>query len=431
MVVLAQPAQAEPFAYITNYNDNTVSVIDTAGNPPSVSATVAVGIRPVGVAVTPDGSRVYVANSNVFGTVSVINTADNSVSETVAVGNYYPWGVAVTPDGSKVYVTNNNVFGTVAVINTADNSVSATVTVGNYPFGVAVTPDGSRVYVANQGSGTVSVIDAGSNTISATVVVGNAPLGVAVTPNGSRVYVGNISNTVSVINTADNSVSATVPVGINPEGVAVTPDGSRVYVANWGSGTVSVIDTASNSVSATVTVGDYPYGVAVTPDGSQVYVANGNSGTVSVINTNDNSVTTPVTGLNGPVGFGQFIKPATTDNTPPTCTVSATPNTLRSPNHKLVNIITTVNVSDSGSGPNGFKLLSISSSEADVGLGSDEVAGDIQGWIVNTPDTAGQLRNERYAKAGRTYTFTYQARDLAGNTGNCSTTVKVPNNQRK
>jgi len=72
-----------PQAYITNLNDNTVSVIDTASN--TVTATVPVGNFPNGVAVTPDGAHVYVANV-VDGTVSVIDTASNAATATVDVG---------------------------------------------------------------------------------------------------------------------------------------------------------------------------------------------------------------------------------------------------------------------------------------------------------------------------------------------------------
>jgi 40-residue YVTN family beta-propeller repeat len=77
-----------PFAYITNYGNNNVSVFDMANN--TVTATVPVGIDPNGVAVTPDGTKVYVANGNVgsdFGTVSVIDAATNTVIATVPVGN--------------------------------------------------------------------------------------------------------------------------------------------------------------------------------------------------------------------------------------------------------------------------------------------------------------------------------------------------------
>jgi len=83
--------------------------------------------------------------------------------------------LAGTPDGSKVYVTNGAPLNTVSVIDTATNTVSATIPVGADPSGVAVTPDGSKVYVGNFGSNTVSVIDTATNTVSATIPVGSAP----------------------------------------------------------------------------------------------------------------------------------------------------------------------------------------------------------------------------------------------------------------
>ena len=81
-------------------------------------------------------------------TVSVIDTATNNVTATVTVGSS-PIGVAVTPDGTKVYVTNYD-SNTVSVIDTATNNVTATVPVGTSPRGVAVSPDGTKVYVANR-----------------------------------------------------------------------------------------------------------------------------------------------------------------------------------------------------------------------------------------------------------------------------------------
>src|SRR3989475_11434648 len=89
-----------PQAYITNLNDNTVSVIDTASN--TVTATVPVGTFPNGVAVTPDGARVYVANV-LDGTGSGSATASDTVTATVT-GGVVPVGVAGTPDGGHGYV---------------------------------------------------------------------------------------------------------------------------------------------------------------------------------------------------------------------------------------------------------------------------------------------------------------------------------------
>src|SRR5262249_50781347 len=84
-------------------------------------------------------------------------------------------GVAVTPDGSRVYVANQG-SSSVSVINTATNTVTATVGVGHLPFGVAVTPDGKLIYVVNSSTHNVSVIDTATNTVTTTVAVGSAPV---------------------------------------------------------------------------------------------------------------------------------------------------------------------------------------------------------------------------------------------------------------
>jgi len=112
------------------------------------------------VAITPDGTRAYVTNPD-SNSVSVIDTATNSVVATIAVGGF---GVAITPDGTRAYVAGGG-FNTVAVIDTTTNSVVATIPVGQNPppggnpFGVAITPDGARAYVTNQDSGALRPVD--------------------------------------------------------------------------------------------------------------------------------------------------------------------------------------------------------------------------------------------------------------------------------
>ena len=79
-----------------------------------------------------------------------------TLSATVSVGDG-PRGVAVSPDGDTVYVANGS-SNTVSVINASTNSVTDTVSVGDAPYGVAVSPDGDTVYVANSSDDTVSVL---------------------------------------------------------------------------------------------------------------------------------------------------------------------------------------------------------------------------------------------------------------------------------
>jgi len=144
------------------------------------------GGGPFGVAITPDGKHAYVTNFD-FNTVSVIDTTTNppSVTATVTVG-FSSEGVAVTPDGKHVYVAVE-AFSSVAVIDTASNTVVASVTDVPSPQGLAIAPDGKLVYAGNGGapfspSSNVSVIDTGSNTVVAAVAVGANPTGVGIMP---------------------------------------------------------------------------------------------------------------------------------------------------------------------------------------------------------------------------------------------------------
>ncbi|MBA4372566.1 MAG: hypothetical protein C0402_06850 [Thermodesulfovibrio sp.] len=314
-------SSAAPFAYITNHGSNTVSVIDTATNT-VVGTPITVGSGPFGVAVNPTGSHVYVTNVNAH-TVSVIETDTNTVVETIPVG-YYPRGIAVNPSGSRVYVANsddNNYLPVdiVSVIDTATSTVIDTIEVGNIPFGVAINSSGSLVYVTNDGTDNISVIDTASNTVIDTIAVGRVPVGIAINPSDSHLYVAHYHSTAyfSAIDTATQSVVGSLLGPPAPAtsgyvyGLAVHPMGSHVYVANAAANNVSVIETANNTfVGTPIAVGEYAFGIAINPSGSHVYVANHSDASVSVIETATNTVVgTPIPVGNLPVAIGKFIGP--------------------------------------------------------------------------------------------------------------------------
>jgi YVTN family beta-propeller protein len=323
------------FVYVTNYVDpGTVSVIDTATNTEIDTGPITVGSLPVGISLTYDGTRAYVANS-FDGTVSVIDTATNTLIDTkpspdddimdpITVGGS-PSGISMLHGSDRDYAYVSSLWnGKVYVIDTATNTVIDTkpspdddiidpITVGGYPFGISVSPMGGRAYVTDYFFGKVYVIDTVNNILidTDTITVGGMPWGISVTPDGARVYVahtadldGNgLNGWVSVIDTdpsAEEDIIAQIPVGKGPvAGISVTPDGLHAYVNNSQDGTVSVIDTATNTVIDTkpspdddiidpITVGNQPKGgIAVSPNGDVVYVGNyGNDdedGTVSVI----------------------------------------------------------------------------------------------------------------------------------------------------
>lgn len=83
-------------------------------------------------AATPNGSLVYV----VGGSLWAINTASQSVVATIPVSGGF---VAVSPNGSRVYVPVSS-SNSVAVVDTATQIVIATVPVGTSPSYVAIKP---------------------------------------------------------------------------------------------------------------------------------------------------------------------------------------------------------------------------------------------------------------------------------------------------
>ena len=86
---------------VSNTVTGTVSVIPLLGGlmPAKWCADIAVGTEPRAIAVTPNGTRLYVTN-HTDGTVSVIDVASRQVTATVQVG-FNPAAVAITNDGDS------------------------------------------------------------------------------------------------------------------------------------------------------------------------------------------------------------------------------------------------------------------------------------------------------------------------------------------
>ena len=317
--------------------------------------SITVGSAPSGVAVSPDGSSVWVANSgNGSGnTISRINTSTNLVTDTITVGSA-PVGVAVSPDGSSVWVTNENDDTVSRVSATAPYAVTNTITVGALPLFLAVSPDGSSVWVTNRGSNdgtTVSRINTSTNLVTDTITVGSAPVGVAVSPDGSSVWVANsgggIGNTISRINTSTNLVTNTITVGSGPIGVAISPDGSSVWVTNETSSSVSrIIFPPQSPSNVTATPGDAKATLSWSPPpntgGSAItgYTATASPGGKSCTTTTATSCT--ITGLTNGTTYDVSVTATNAVGTSdPSASVSVTlsiPDTLAATGSDLVRL---------------------------------------------------------------------------------------------
>lgn len=153
----------------------------------------------------------------------------------------------------------------------------------------------------------------------------------------------------------------------------------------------------------------------------------GNCGTVTCVPASGSFFSVGTTQVNCTSTSGQSCSFTVTvaDTQGPGCSVTANPSVLTPINHKLVNVTTRVTSTDNC--PVTCALTSITSSEADSGLGRSDVPHDIQGATYGTCDTLVQLRAERFSTTSdRIYTLTYTVTDGSGRTSTCSAIVRVP-----
>lgn len=283
------PARAAgPKAYVGNFKDNTVSVIDIAEK--RVLSTVPIPPGPHGIVITPDNRWVYVASDGAS-TVSVIDTTTDKLIENIEVGKN-PHGLAVTPDGKFVLVA---VYDTdsVAFIDTANRKVVGTVPVGK-PHNIAVHPKGAVAYVGSQtpGSFSLAIIDLQGRTVKGTVPLDKTPRGLEFGPNGKNLYITEAGvDSVVVVDPAVNKIATQIPVGVSPHYANFTADGKRGLVVVQGPSLLAVFNPQTNSVEKSIKVGSQPHWVAVVPGNKMALTANESSNDVSIVDLESDAVT--------------------------------------------------------------------------------------------------------------------------------------------
>jgi len=223
-------------AYVADQNANAITAINTA-----TFATTQINMPfsgyPTALAITPDGKFVYVTDDNIvpdFGRAIcytfVIDTSKNAVAHTIITP--YPVGVAVSPDGSRAYVLSGGGGGTTSLftISTASNRITGSLQLDNFgpldiaTAGIAVTPDGTRIFADNSQTATVYEIDAQQNKVLKAIPVGTLPGQLAMTADGSQVWAADYMATfISAIDVATATVARTVSLGNPSYGVAITP----------------------------------------------------------------------------------------------------------------------------------------------------------------------------------------------------------------
>ena len=280
-LALAAPAfAAGPKAYVGNFKDNSVSVIDTDAR--TVLTTLPVAAGPDGIAITPDGGTAFVSGSSAT-SLSVIDTAADTLARPIEVGKG-PQGLAITPDGRWLLVAVNG-EDRVAIVDIASRSVAGSVAVAK-PHTIAVRADGKLAYVTSQEPGhfALSIVDLAARAVVGSVPVEKPPRDLEFGHDGRALYftLAGVA-AVQVLDPATNKVVAQIATGASPHLAHHFAGMREGVVVVQGPGEVMLFDPVTNTPVRSIAVGKQPHWIDASAGGKRLFVSNEGSNTVSVV----------------------------------------------------------------------------------------------------------------------------------------------------
>lgn len=330
----------------------TGSLSPTAGSPwDSPTGTTATIRSPYGI--TTDGTSLYVTDgSNRLRKIDIATSAvttlagSGAYSSTDGTGTaasfYRPHGIAITPDNTTLYVADSGtnvirkVVITSGVVSTfmGPGFTFTTTYPGQFhnPNGISISADGSQLFVADTSKNRILQVDLTKTTNNVTVLAGSGTVGSldaigalatfrlpnGIVVSGANVYVSDSGNNlIRKIDIPTQAVSTfagsvVVPSDMNGIGVSskfnfpygITTDGTNLYVADSGDRLIRKIVISSGVVTSLV--GSYPFGAVdargdapsfnypfgITTDGTNIYVADTGNNTIRQIVIATGDVTT-------------------------------------------------------------------------------------------------------------------------------------------
>lgn len=300
-VSLAFPAASEPEGWddglpVGRAEDGRVVLPVSQTLRPAGEATALPGMRPVTVAISPDGRWLATSGKTNALQVMRLDQPGRPMSKIDMPGREQPGsapsevelkpdrgaqisytGLVFSSDGTRLYLSDVNgsikafAVGPEAILPLASWALPGSAAPGReaeIPAGLAVSPDGRRLYVCGSLSNRLHELDTGSGAVLRSIETGMVPFGVALI--GNEAWVSNRAGRRPVEGDATELVGKGVSVRV--EGPDALPGGS-----------VSVVDLGTGAVAAEIEVGRQPGALVASPDGAHIVVANSSDDTLSVI----------------------------------------------------------------------------------------------------------------------------------------------------
>lgn len=179
----------------------------------------------------PKRSFAYVTNMN-SNSVSVIDLQNDKVVEVIPCG-LAAESIDITPNGDEVWVTNK-MGNSITIIETKSNKVKHTLVSGKEPIKIKFSVDGKYCLVANATDGNISVFDQktkkeikkillhGKTTLIERVLYHTPrPVNILMHPNGLYAFIANSNaSKIEVIDMTSFKVISTIGTGKIPDAMA-------------------------------------------------------------------------------------------------------------------------------------------------------------------------------------------------------------------
>ncbi len=275
-------------------------------------------LSPIDIVSDSKGEILYIAEKGAK-QIAFWDISSKKTSKTVKLDKM-PNGLALSADGSLLYVTSESPAGKIYVINTRKVKVTDTIDAGHTSMAPVLSIDNKTLYVCNRFDNNVAVIDLASGKELARIPVTREPIAQVLSADGRHLYVANhlptgaanVDHMTSAIDIIDTRTNKTIKSILLPNGaidlrdICLSHDGKYVLVPSilarflvpttqiergWmNTHALNFIDTSTLSLYHTILLDDVdlgaanPWGIACSPDGKYICVAHSGTHELSLIN---------------------------------------------------------------------------------------------------------------------------------------------------
>jgi DNA-binding beta-propeller fold protein YncE len=283
-------------------------------------------ISPRGVALTPDGKYLVVANKDTSD-IAVFSTPRLHFVRRIHVGDN-PEFIKIDPSGQWLFTSyepgskggppgtgkdqdENGPPSRVVTFHIPDWTPGPTFTAGPETEGLEFSRGGKILIVANEAQDTLGIYDARSGALLRDVDLksyGIRPRGVKVSPRGDSYAVTMEASGTLLTLDGNFNVTRSIATAAKPYGVAFDPDGQRIFVAAAAAQTLQIFTADSLQLVGQVPIGKRCWHFTFTPDDSKLLLACGRSNSIYVIEANSYKPLRTIEGFDLPWGIVTYPK---------------------------------------------------------------------------------------------------------------------------